>query len=225
MDAADSSPPENAELHGEAKEGSSSPACAPAVQANEGSGTGSAPAVQVNPEDRALFLGLDGAGKTTILRRLFNESALAGYQPTHGVNTKSHVSGDPPVAFMSLEVGGEPKTRAHWTHFLDRAHGLVYVVDASDSTRLEESGAELDKLLQDAKLPQVPVLVYANKVDKAPQDSEPVQTLLAYIRSKLEALLPGDRQWQVQPCSGKTGDGLKEGLDWLQRQIRDCHGG
>mmetsp|Transcript_48568 Transcript_48568/g.140728 ORF Transcript_48568/g.140728 Transcript_48568/m.140728 type:complete len:212 (-) Transcript_48568:7-642(-) len=178
------------------------------------------PAAQADPEDRALFLGLDRAGKTAILRRLFNESAVDGYQPTQGVNTKSNVTGDPPTEFMALEVGGQESVRPHWCHFLDRAHGLVYVIDASDASRAEESLAELGKLLQDTKLADAPVLVFANKIDMAPADSEPAQTVLISLRSQMDIAAQGGRKYQVHPCSGKTGEGLREGMEWLRGQIR-----
>mmetsp|Transcript_113922 Transcript_113922/g.302731 ORF Transcript_113922/g.302731 Transcript_113922/m.302731 type:complete len:210 (-) Transcript_113922:22-651(-) len=177
-------------------------------------------AAQADPEDRALFLGLDRAGKTAILRRLFCESAVDGYQPTQGVNTKSNVAGDPPTAFMAVEVGGQQSMRPHWLHFLDRAHGLVYVTDASDASTAEESSAELGKLLQDPKLAGVPVLLFVNKIDLAPVDSEPALALLTGLRSQMDFAAKAGRKYQVQPCSAKTGEGLQEGMDWLRVQIR-----
>mmetsp|Transcript_12527 Transcript_12527/g.38669 ORF Transcript_12527/g.38669 Transcript_12527/m.38669 type:complete len:211 (-) Transcript_12527:16-648(-) len=183
-------------------------------------GAAQMPAAQVDPDDRALFLGLDRAGKTTMLRRLFSESPVEGYQPTQGVNTKSKVTGNPPTEFMALEVGGQLSTRPHWPHFLDRAHGLAFVVDATDAARAEESSEELGKLLRDAKLEGVPVLVFLNKVDAAPTGAEPAETVLVHVRSQMEAPAQAGRKFQVQPCSARTGEGLEEGMEWLRGQIR-----
>jgi len=29
-----------------------------------------------------------------------------------------------------------------------------------------------------------------------------------------------DRPWQIQPCCAKTGEGLKEGMEWLIKQVQ-----
>lgn len=70
------------------------------------------------------------------------------------------------------------------------------------------SGIELHALLEESKLLNVPVLVFANKQDMAsalPADEIAVGLNLNSIRN---------RKWQIQPCSAKSGNGVAEGLEW-----------
>lgn len=79
----------------------------------------------------------------------------------------------------------------------------VYVIDCSDRKRLLETGNELNELLIDEKLDQVPLLVFANKQDLSNviKASEIAETI-GLIKLK-------DRTWQVQACSGINGTGVK----------------
>jgi ADP-ribosylation factor-like protein 3 len=84
----------------------------------------------------------------------------------------------------------------------------IYVIDSSDTRRLNETGLELEQLLKETKLADVPLLVFANKQDLAtalPGDEIAIGLSLHSIR---------DRKWQIQPCSVKLGTGVKEGMEW-----------
>ena len=91
----------------------------------------------------------------------------------------------------------------------------IYVIDSTDKKRLEETGIELTNLLQDEKLENVPLLIFANKQDllNALTADEISNTLsLNDIR---------DRTWSIQPCSAKNGDGLQDGMEWAIENIGD----
>lgn len=79
----------------------------------------------------------------------------------------------------------------------------IYVVDAADKKRLEETSVELYELLADEKLEGVPLLVYANKQDlpNALSASELAETLgLPTIK---------DRAWQIQACVAAQTQGVR----------------
>lgn len=79
----------------------------------------------------------------------------------------------------------------------------IYVVDAADKKRLEETSVELYELLADEKLEGVPLLVYANKQDlpNALSASELAETLgLPTIK---------DRAWQIQACIAAQTQGVR----------------
>ncbi len=60
----------------------------------------------------------------------------------------------------------------------------------------------------------VPLLIFANKQDlvgAAPADE---------IAEKLDLTSIRDRPWQIQACSAKEGTGLKEGMEWLMKQVK-----
>merc|ERR1712083_1195017 len=113
-------------------------------------------------EARILMLGLDNAGKTTVLKKLSDED-ISTIMPTQGFNIKSLVHEG--FKLNVWDIGGQKTIRAYWSNYFEASDALVYVIDSSDSRRLEESGAELKELLAEDKLANVPILIYANKQD------------------------------------------------------------
>ncbi|XP_008426657.1 ADP-ribosylation factor-like 10 [Poecilia reticulata] len=114
---------------------------------------------------QVLVLGLDGAGKSSMLQGLTpGESAAkrGRCRPTRGFN---FMSLDAPSCQLDfLEIGGGEDLRRYWGDYLRRTHILVYVVDSSDRSRLPLAKAELHRLLRVE--PQLPVVVLGNKQDK-----------------------------------------------------------
>ncbi|XP_031428095.1 ADP-ribosylation factor-like 10 [Clupea harengus] len=127
-------------------------------------------AIQEEEEERrerqVLVLGLDGAGKSSVLQGLSGETATAlrgqHCKPTRGFN---FVRLNTPLCQLDfLEIGGGEDLRVYWADYLRKTHVLVYVVDSSDRHRLPQAKSELHRLLKaNAKLP---VVVLGNKQDK-----------------------------------------------------------
>ncbi|GLI66817.1 hypothetical protein VaNZ11_010786 [Volvox africanus] len=162
-------------------------------------------------EARLLVLGLDNAGKTTILKSL-SEEDITTITPTQGFNIKS-LSRDG-FNLKIWDIGGQKTIRPYWRNYFDQTDALIYVIDSSDRKRLDESHFELTQLLQDDKMGGVPLLVFANKQDLmgAAEAGEIAEQLtLTSIR---------DRPWQIQACSAKTGTGLAEGMEWVMKQVK-----
>lgn len=113
-------------------------------------------------DQRILMLGLDGAGKTTILYNLKLGEVTASV-PTIGFNVESLQYKN--VKFNLWDIGGQKKIRLLWRHYLDQSNGLIYIIDSTDEERIEEAKEELDYLLSSESLKGVPLLVYANKMD------------------------------------------------------------
>merc|ERR1711953_394460 len=164
------------------------------------------------PKDcRILLLGLDNAGKTTILKQLSSED-ITQVTPTQGFNIKSvNTSG---FKLNVWDIGGQRRLRPYWANYFENTDVLIYVVDSADVRRLQEAAEEFDDLLQEDRLAKVPCLVYANK-----QDLETAETSADVARElKLHKLK--DRTFQIQPCSAKSGEGVKEGLEWVLKQVK-----
>eukprot|EP01137_Pigoraptor_chileana_P032437 Opistho-2@21796 len=163
-----------------------------------------------NKEVRILLLGLDNAGKTTILKKLASED-ISLITPTHGFNIKSVASQG--FKLNVWDIGGQKVLRPYWRHYFERTDALIYVVDSGDKKRFEESGQELGVLLDEEKLKGVPVLVFANKqdlVNAVKADEIAVGLNLHAIRG---------RMWQIQGCSALRGEGLEEGMAWCCKAI------
>ena len=163
-------------------------------------------------EARILVLGLDNAGKTTILKRLSDED-ITHIMPTQGFNIKSLMHSE--FKLNVWDIGGQKSIRPYWRNYFDQTDALVYVIDSADSRRLEETSVELSQLLDEERLVGVPLLVYANKQDliSALGPDE--------ISEGLNLHTMRDRVWEIQACSAKTGEGLQEGMEWIVSQINE----
>merc|ERR1719443_2031378 len=95
-------------------------------------------------EARILVLGLDNAGKTTILKKLSDED-VSHIMPTQGFNIKSLIHDG--FKLNVWDIGGQKTIRPYWRNYFESTDALVYVIDSSDRRRLEESGTELSELL------------------------------------------------------------------------------
>ena len=159
---------------------------------------------------RILMLGLDNAGKTTVLYKLKVNETVSSI-PTIGFNCESiEYKG---LNFGMWDVGGQDKIRVLWKHYYNNADGLIFVVDSNDKDRFEEASEELGKLLIEEELQGLPLLVFANKQDLK-QSASPDD-----IVSNLNLKSLKGRPWLVQGTSATSGQGLKEGLDLFAKEL------
>ncbi|CAM9600254.1 unnamed protein product [Chrysoparadoxa australica] len=170
---------------------------------------------RTDQEARILVLGLDNAGKTTILKAL-SEEDITHIMPTQGFNIKSLMHAE--FKLNVWDIGGQKSIRPYWRNYFDQTDALIYVIDSADKKRMDETGEELGQLLEEDKLAGVPVLIYANKQDlmsalSAGEISDGLQ--LATIR---------DRSWHIQGCSAKTSEGLQDGIEWIISMINENSG-
>ncbi|KAH3714343.1 ADP-ribosylation factor 4 [Pelomyxa schiedti] len=154
---------------------------------------------------RTLMLGLDGAGKTSLLYRHLR-GAVATTIPTMGFNAEGLEIKN--RKFMIWDVGGNERVRVLWRHYFANTEVILWVVDAHDRGKIAASCAELQKALSDSELRNALVLILANKNDlpDSMSKSELADMLeMSNVRNK----------WMIQPTSAITGMGFSEGLDWV----------
>ena len=111
---------------------------------------------------KILFLGLDNAGKTTLVRML-KENRVQLHEPTIHPNTDELIIGN--IKFKAIDLGGHESARILWKDYVAAVDGVVYLVDAYDRTRFPEACEELNKLLAMEELQDIPFLVLGNKID------------------------------------------------------------
>ena len=105
-------------------------------------------------EMRLLLIGLDNAGKTTVVKRLAGED-IDEVSPTLGFHIKS-------LSFRGYrlnvwDIGGQRSLRSYWRNYFEQTDGLIWVVDSADRMRLRDCKAELQALLQqEVRGPQRP---------------------------------------------------------------------
>lgn len=166
-----------------------------------------------NKEARILMLGLDAAGKTTILYKLKLNETVSSI-PTIGFNVET-VTPVKNVTFTVWDVGGQDKIRPLWKHYFNNTEGLVYVVDSSDRARIAESRDELSWILESDEMYGVPVVVLANKQD-LPGALPPAE-----IASKLGLHQLRGRNWYIQGTCAVNGDGLFESMHELAKLVKE----
>ncbi|KAI2658984.1 ADP-ribosylation factor 4 [Labeo rohita] len=161
-------------------------------------------------EMRLLMVGLDAAGKTTVLYKLKLGEVVTTI-PTLGFNVETVEYKN--ISFTVWDVGGQDVIRRLWRHYYQNTKGLIFVVDSSDHDRIETAAEELNAMLAEDEMRDVVLLVFANKQDLP--KAMPVHQLTERLGlHKLRG-----RQWFVQPTCAVQGSGLYEGLDWLSNQL------
>lgn len=166
-------------------------------------------------EWRILMVGLDSAGKTTILFKLKLGEVITTV-PTIGFNVETlEFRG---ALFTVWDVGGQDRIRALWKHYYANTDGIVYVLDSADKERVELAAEELRLMLGESELTGVACLVYANKQDLPGALGTSEVAMRLGLRGERRR---GQRQWHVQPSCAKSGEGLVEGLSWLWDAVKD----
>ncbi|KAA0061085.1 ADP-ribosylation factor 2-like [Cucumis melo var. makuwa] len=193
-------------------------------------------------EMRILMVGLDAAGKTTILYKL-KLGEIVTTIPTIGIippflsffvynsvftllnRLRSHSRGATRlrfnvetveyknISFTVWDVGGQDKIRPLWRHYFQNTQGLIFVVDSNDRDRVVEARDELHRMLNEDELRDAVLLVFANKQDL------PNAMNAAEITDKLGLHSLRQRHWYIQSTCATSGEGLYEGLDWLSNNI------
>ena len=158
-------------------------------------------------EIKGLMLGLDNAGKTTILKSFKGETNLNS-SPTKGFNFQKFEYNN--TNFILWDLGGQKAIRKFWENYYQKENDcIIYVIDSSDSERLEETGQELYNILQQPELSSVPLVIYANKQDLN------MALCADEIMEQLGLEDINDRKWTIIACSALTKQGLSSGLNWL----------
>ncbi|CAM8965288.1 unnamed protein product [Rhodiola kirilowii] len=165
-----------------------------------------------NAEMRVVMLGLDAAGKTTILYKLQIGEVLSTV-PTIGFNVEKVQYKN--VMFTVWDVGGQEKLRPLWRHYFSNTDGLIYVVDSLDRERIGKAKAEFQTIISDPFMVNSVILVFANKQDmKGAMTPREVCEGLGLLELK-------NRKWHIQGTCAIKGDGLYEGLDWLASTLKE----
>ncbi|KAL3312877.1 hypothetical protein Ciccas_008522 [Cichlidogyrus casuarinus] len=168
------------------------------------------------PERRILLLGLEAAGKTTILYTMKLGDNVPTFQPMW-YNVQEINIPNCNVNFCVWDVGAQDRLRPIRKHFFRNSVGLIFVIDSFDRERITEAKDELHAVLNNPEMSGVPVVVFANKQDLENACSTSELTSLL----KLSDLKNTGHDWYVQPCVATNGQGLFEGFQEMTKLSRD----
>ncbi|CAH1788425.1 unnamed protein product [Owenia fusiformis] len=164
-----------------------------------------------NEEHKVIIVGLDNAGKTTILYQfLMNE--VVHTSPTIGSNVEEVVWKN--IHFLMWDIGGQESLRSSWNTYYTNAEFIILVIDSTDRERLMITREELYRMLSNEELRKAAVLIFANKQDIKGCMSP------AEISQQLNLTSIKDHGHHIQACCGLTGEGLYLGLEWIANQLK-----
>ncbi|KAI6178728.1 hypothetical protein M3Y98_00533000 [Aphelenchoides besseyi] len=162
-------------------------------------------------EMRILILGLDGAGKTTILYRL-HVGEVVTTVPTIGFNVEQVTYKN--LKFQVWDLGGQTSIRPYWRCYYLNTDAVIYVVDSADKDRIGISKQELVSMLEEEELKDSILMVIANKQDIAGCLS------VAEIHKALGLDALRNRSFQIFKASATKGEGLDEAMEWLAEALQ-----
>ena len=110
-----------------------------------------------------VFLGLDNAGKTTLLHVLKDDTYTQTDSTIHPHSEELTIDN---VRFNTFDLGGHEVARKIWKNYVGTVNGIIYMIDTTDHERMDETCKELVKLLEMPELADVPICVLGNKIDK-----------------------------------------------------------
>jgi small GTP-binding protein len=158
---------------------------------------------------KIIILGIQNAGKTTILYRL-SIGQLVKTTPTIGSNVEEISYNN--VKLQAWDLGGQQSTRSVWDVYFVNTDAIIYVIDTHDET-YDDSKTQFYKLLSNEALKNAIILIYANKQD-LPGAKNVAEIIRIYELDTIK-----DHIWHIQPCSAQTGEGLITGMKWLSDQL------
>ena len=159
---------------------------------------------------KIIILGIQNAGKTTILYRLAL-GQLVKTTPTIGSNVEEINYNN--VKFQAWDLGGQENMRSVWDVYYLNTDGVIFVIDSNDKENYEESKNQFYKILQNDTLKNAVILIFANKQDLI--TSKKVNEIIEIY--ELDSIK--NHVWHIQPCSANTGEGLLTGIKWLSDQL------
>eukprot|EP00190_Bangiopsis_sp_CCMP1999_P006559 CAMPEP_0198726488 /NCGR_PEP_ID=MMETSP1475-20131203/3524_1 /TAXON_ID= ORGANISM="Unidentified sp., Strain CCMP1999" /NCGR_SAMPLE_ID=MMETSP1475 /ASSEMBLY_ACC=CAM_ASM_001111 /LENGTH=181 /DNA_ID=CAMNT_0044488411 /DNA_START=313 /DNA_END=858 /DNA_ORIENTATION=+ len=169
---------------------------------------------------KILFLGLDNAGKTTLMR-LLRDGKMVTVQPTQHATAEEVIIGN--VRVKAFDLGGHLGVRQVWRTYYNTVDAVVFLVDSTDRERFPEARQELSNLLADQTLANVPFLVLGNKIDLAGSASEDELRQQLGLQMTTGKSIPNPvqdiRPVEIFMCSLAKKVGYGEGFRWVAQYI------
>lgn len=168
-----------------------------------------------------LILGLDNAGKSTLLeqiKRMYgkNYSGLPFEKITTTVGLNIGKINMSHVKLIFWDLGGQQELQTLWDKYYEECHGVIFVIDSTDETRMEESHQAFNKVVQDPQLQGIPLLILVNKQDL--EGSQGVEAIKNFFHD--DSSSNGQLDYFIQPTSALSGDGLGIGIEWLVQSVK-----
>jgi ADP-ribosylation factor-like protein 13B len=167
-----------------------------------------------------LLMGLDNAGKTTVLNALTGCGG-SDTMPTYGFSSSSAKHGA--YRLQLYDVGGGRNIRRIWKTYLPEAHGIIFIVDASDIPRVQEAAGCLQQIAEEPAMQGKPLLILANKQDvSGALTPEALNAALAHLKCNEAGWCSktfGCTAKAAASASHPADSQLQKGIAWLINSI------
>lgn len=165
---------------------------------------------------KLIWLGLDRAGKTSLVRRVMTGEFAGNTHRTMGLNVdKLVVESDQLLEFVSWDLGGQVHFRTIWESYLAGSDAIIFVIDSADESRFPEAKKELWKYVIENKnlSDRIPILILANKQD-LPEAKSTSDLISALGLNQTEL-----HSYMILGVSALSGQGLVDAMNWLAERV------
>ncbi|KAJ9443452.1 ADP-ribosylation factor-like protein 8 [Diplonema papillatum] len=163
-------------------------------------------------EMELTLVGLQNAGKTTLLNVICDGKAKESTIPTIGLNIRKISKGN--ISIKLWDIGGQPRFRGMWERYCRGVNAIVFVVDSADRSNIDAAQKELMDLMAKPALEKIPLLVLGNKNDIPSHMNE------TELRNALELDQIKGREVCVYSISAKNQTNIDVTLQWLIKNAK-----
>lgn len=176
-----------------------------------------------NKSGKLLFLGLDNAGKTTLLHQLAYDK-IKIHRPTFNPNIEELTLNG--IKVKTIDMGGHAQARRLWKEYFTDVDGVVFIVDTAAPQRFAEAKEELDHLLQTEELAKTPFVILGNKIDDptaCPEDAlANALGIATQLTGKDKMAGNGTRPMELYMCSVTKRVGYGDAFRWLAKYLKNA---
>lgn len=171
-----------------------------------------------NKTGSLLVIGLDNAGKTTLLYALQTGGDIRPFPPTDRPNiNRFRIQG---IQFTAWDLGGHEAVRHLWEDYVsETVQAVLFVLDAADDSRIEEAAYELDALIfEHHLLDHIPIAILLNKCDlETALSTQEICQRIEYDKIKQQQ---GEDRISIWRISVLKGEGYPEAFRWISTFLK-----
>lgn len=173
---------------------------------------------------RILILGLDNAGKSSIVARWLgdDQGSIDMIAPTFGFEIHDIQCQEGYTATV-WDIGGQESIRPFWRSYYEgETDAVCFVIDSADIDRIAEARRELEKVLMGTEETRqgsrgASVLIMANKQDL--KDAHCIDEIKE--RLDLDLFSSTEHDMHIMPCSAMhDAASCRQGLSWIVESVR-----
>ena len=164
-------------------------------------------------EGSLLVLGLDNAGKTTMLHRLRTGGDVRSFPPTDRPRQTEEFETAQGIKFKAWDMGGHEAVRHLWEDYVCESSAVFFLIDVVDQGRFEEAGFELDALICEKIVQDLPLAILLNKCDL--EEAASTAEVCEKIHYEDLRKMQGDDKIAVFRMSVLKGEGYQAAFRWV----------